>query len=176
MKPTTFSFLKITIVLFLPFFVLQTTFHYDNAFWSDNETFNLFGGKTGFDDHETKLPTYWNTSFSKICLGMKINDSQSMFIVINQQANSLYSLIADGQYRSTSLGRDKWKSLIGSEASLQYNCNKEGFNAYGKDLNHSKARIGILGNNENDCDNCDSRIGFGTGGKHDNNNACGNEA
>ena len=107
---------------------------------------------------------------------MKINDSKSKFIVINQQANSLYSLIADGQYRSTSLGRDTWKSLIGSEASLQYNCNKEGFNAYGRNLDSSKARIGILGNNENDCDSCDSRIGFGTGGKHDNNNACGNEA
>ena len=95
---------------------------------------------------------------------MKINDGQSKFIVINQQANSLYSLIADGQYRKTSLGRDTWKSLIGSEASLQYNCNKEGFNAYGKYLDHSKVRIGILGNNENDCDLCDSRIGFGTGG------------
>ncbi|CAH3160763.1 unnamed protein product, partial [Porites evermanni] len=154
----------------------KQTFHYDNASWSNNKTFNLDGGKTGFDNHETKLPTYWNTSFSKICLGMKIKDSQSKFIVINQQANSLYSLIADGQYRNTSLGRDTWKSLIGSEASLQYNCNKEGFNAYGKDLDHSKVRIGILGNNENDCDLCDSRIGFGTGGKYDNNNACGNEA
>ena len=106
---------------------------------------------------------------------MKIGQ-QIKFIVINKQANSLYSLIADGQYRNTSLGRDTWKSLIGSNASLQYNCNKEGFNAYGKDLDKSKVRIGILGNNENDCDLCDSRIGFGTGGEHDNNNACGNEA
>ena len=165
----------ITIFSTSPSFLSQQTFHYDNASWSNNITFNLDGGKTGFDDHETKLPTYWNTSFSKICLGMKINN-QIRFIVINKQANSLYSLIADGQYRSTSLGRDTWKSLIGSEASLQYNCNKEGFNAYGKHLDHSKARIGILGNNENGCDSCDSRIGFGTGGKHDNNNACGNEA
>ena len=73
------SFLKITIVLFLPFFLLQNTFHYDNAFWSNKETFNLSGGKTGFDDHETKLPTYWNTSFSKICLGMKINNQIDQF-------------------------------------------------------------------------------------------------
>ena len=106
---------------------------------------------------------------------MKIGQ-QIRFIVINQQANSLYSLIADGQYRKTSLGRDTWKSLIGSEASLQDNCNKEGFNAYGKHLDYSKVRVGILGNNENDCVFCDSRIGFGTGGKPDNNNACGNEA
>ena len=39
-------------------------------------------------------------------------------------------------------------------------------------------RIGILGNDvvQNDCSQCDSRIGFGTGGNHDDNNTCGNEA
>ena len=46
-------------------------------------------------------------------IGQQIN-----FIVINKQANSLYSLIADGKYRNTTLGRDKWKKLIGAEASL----------------------------------------------------------
>ena len=34
----------------------------------------------------------------------------------------------------------------------------------------------VLGNNENDCVTCDSRIGFGTGGGLDDNNTCGNEA
>ena len=106
---------------------------------------------------------------------MKINN-QIRFIVINKQANSLYSLIADGQYRYTSLGRDTWKSLIGSEASLQLNCNKEGFNAASDKPVNSKARIGIIGNNENICYGCDSRIGFGTGGYPDNSSSCGNEA
>ena len=98
------------------------------------------------------------------------------FIVINKQANSLYSLIADGQYRSTSLGRDKWKSLIGFNASLQYKCNKDGFNAVCDAPLSSKARIGIISNNEDACTSCDSRIGFGTGGYHDDSNSCGNEA
>ena len=40
---------------------------------------------------------------------MKIGQ-QLNFIVIERQADSLYSLIADGQYRNTSLGREKWKS------------------------------------------------------------------
>ena len=48
---------------------------------------------------------------------MKINE-QLRFIVINEQADSLYSLIADGQYRETSLRRDTWKTLIGAAASL----------------------------------------------------------
>ena len=106
---------------------------------------------------------------------MKIGQ-QIRFIVINKQVNSLYSLIADGEYRDTSLGLDTWKSLIGSEASLQLNCNKEGFNAVGDSPSHSKARIGIIGNRQWHCASCNSRIGFGTGGKPNNTNSCGNEA
>ena len=106
---------------------------------------------------------------------MKIGQ-QFKSVVINHQARSLYSLIADGKYRATSLGRNTWKKLIGSRASLQPNCNKEGFNVLGIHKAWSKARIGILGNNENDCSSCDSRIGFGTGGYPDDSNTCGNEA
>ena len=152
----------------------QSTFHYDSPYWGDKNEYKLRGGETGFDSKETKLPTYWNTSFSKICLGMKIGQ-QINFVVINKQAKSLYSVIADGQYRATSLGRNTWKTLIGSQASLQTNCNKEGFNA-AEAPGSSKARIGFLGNNENDCTSTDSRIGFGTGGYPDDSNTCGNEA
>ena len=101
---------------------------------------------------------------------------QIKFVVINKLANSLYSLIADSKYRATSLGRITWKSLIGSQASLQTKCTKEGFNAMCSDTSHSKARIGILGNKLGSCSTCDSRIGFGTGGKFDDSNTCGNEA
>ena len=106
---------------------------------------------------------------------MKIS-GQLRFIVINKQANSLYSLIADGTYRATSLGRDEWKKLIGADGSLQLGCNKEGFNAVGTASDHSKARVGYIANNQNDCGSCDSRIGFGTGGRPDNSITCGNVA
>ena len=94
------------------FLVFQRTFHYDSHFWSNKNVYHLTGGKTGFDSQETKLPTYWNTPFNKICLGMKIGH-QLRFILINRRANSLFSLIADGKYRATSLGRNTWKWLIG---------------------------------------------------------------
>ena len=123
-------------------FLLQQTLHYNAALWSNKETFNLDGGKTGFDSQETKLPFYWNTSFSKICLGIKIGRQQLNFIVIKRNASSLYSLIADGQFRATSLGRATWKCLIGPDASLQAQCNKEGFNSQCSGL--SKTRIGII--------------------------------
>ena len=77
------------------------------------------------DDQETKLPTYWNTPFTKICLGMKVGEV-TKFFVLNQKASSLYALIADGKYRKTSLGRDEWKKLI-TGASLQKQLPKGGF-------------------------------------------------
>ena len=91
----------------------------------------------------------------------------------------MHSLIADGVYRATSLGRDTWKSLIGShgsQGSLQPHCNKEGFNVEGNIHYYSKARIGIIGNEQRHCDSPDSRIGFGTGGYPETRNTCGNEA
>ena len=105
---------------------------------------------------------------------MKIGE-QIRFIAFNKTADSLFALIAAGNYPATSLGRDTWKSLIGSQASLQINCNKEGFNVW---IQHSdpKARIGLVANEEKGCSSSDSRIGFGTGGKHDDSNTCGNEA
>ena len=146
-------------------FLLQQTFHYNSALWKNKETFNLDGGKTGFDSQEIKLPSYGNTSFSKIYLGMKIGRLQLNFVVINRNASSPYSLIADGQFRATSLGRATWKFLIGPDASLQAQCNKEGFNSQCSGL--SKARIGIICTEQNNCNSCDSRIGFATGGDPD---------
>lgn len=132
----------------------------------------MSAGETLFDNQETKLPTYWNTNFSKICLGMK-HGHNTNFTVISKEASSLFSLIADGEYRSTSLGRDTWKSLIGPEGSLQRNCGREGFNAKCHHPDFSKARIGILGNNEEGCGTCDSRIGFGIAGTELKPNTCG---
>ena len=106
---------------------------------------------------------------------MKIS-GQLRFIVFNKQANSLHSLIADGTYRATSLGRNEWKKLIGAQGSLQLNCSKEGFNAVGTSRYYSKARIGYIANQQNDCGSCNSRIGFGTGGHPDNSSTCGNAA
>ncbi|XP_022791181.1 uncharacterized protein LOC111330577, partial [Stylophora pistillata] len=106
---------------------------------------------------------------------MKI-DQELRFIVVEKQASSLYSLIADGIYRATLPGRDKWKKLIGSRASLQLNCNMEGFNVKASNLGYSKARIGIVTNDESDCVSCNSRIRFGTGGRPGYSNTCGIEA
>ena len=82
------------------------------------------------------------------------------FVVIPQRADSLHSLIVDGNYRPTSLGRDKWVGLMRGFQNLQPNCKREGFNP--SCTSHPRrVRIGILGNNEADCRSCDSLLGFG---------------
>ncbi|XP_067031530.1 uncharacterized skeletal organic matrix protein 5-like [Acropora muricata] len=145
---------------------------YNSRYWSNKESFNPQGGTTGFDESETKLPSYWSTPFSKICLGMKVGDGTPKFILMNKTADSLYSLIADGKYRPTRLGSDTWKKLI-ETSSLQPHCNREGFNSI---CITAKARIGIHANQENDCKSCDSRIAFGATGHPDGSNKCGNVA
>ena len=50
---------------------------------------------------------------------------------------------------------------------MQANCNREGFNNKVNNV-HAAIRIGILGNEQNDCGTPDSRVGFGGGS-----NVCG---
>ena len=164
---TTFdAYLCMRLIIYSYTIISQNTFRFSSGYWTNKSEYNPSGATTGFDSQETKLQTYWNTPFSKVCLGMKVN-GQLRFTVINSQASSLHSLIADGQYRPTSLGRNKWIALIDSRARLQPNCNQEGFNTKA----NRKARVGILGNNENDCRTCDSAIGFGV-----DNRACGDRS
>lgn len=58
----------------------------------------------------------------------------------------------------TTIGRNNWTDLLDS-AHLQKNCNREGFNI--KIKSSIKVRLGILGNNEDDCMSPDSAIGVG---------------
>lgn len=159
--------------------MFQRTFRYSSPYWSNRAEYKPSHGRTGFDSLESKLATYWSTPFNTICLGMRTGNARR-FIRIRYRANSLFSLIADGWYRRTHAGRRVWKYLIPG-SSLQRNCNAEGFNVK---FNYRyipavRARIGIAGNQENDCLTPDSRIAFGGGGflcGQDDQNTCGNEA
>ena len=121
----------------------------------------------GLGHSEVKTEAYWTIPFQRICLGMNFGE-HLRWIQIQRQNSSLYDLIADGHYRPTQIGRQKWKSLI-SGSSLQLSCNREGFNVVpdGFPANqHQHVRIGIIANNENDCRTCDSSLGLGGNGHY----------
>ena len=98
----------------------QQTFSYESVLWSNNETFQ--SNFLSLDDKEAKLASYWTLSFTELRLGMKVGGT-TRWITFGYRASSLYSLIADGKYRETSIGKTKWRSLLPT-SSMQSNCNK----------------------------------------------------
>jgi hypothetical protein len=145
-------------------FALQNDFSYSSPYWTNKETYSVEDGLEGLNEKQTKLASYWNTPFNKICLGMKVNVA-TKWIALNYTTNSLHSVIEDGTFKKTTVGKEAWKSLIDG-SSLQENCNEEGFNIQRNYMFFSwqwymNIRIGLVANNENDCDTYDSCIGFG---------------
>ena len=95
---------------------------------------------------------------------MKVNNATN-WIMINYQARSLFNVTADGVFKNMTVGKDKWLSLI-DDGNLQEGCNKEGFNmeSFGNNRfsrdGYMKVQIGIMTNNKDLCNGCDSSIGF----------------
>ena len=128
--------------------------------WTNKESYAVEDGLEGLPEKESKLASYWNTPFKKICLGMTVNGSRK-WMMLDYEASSLYSVIADGQYQSTTAGRPAWKSLI-ADSSLQQYCSEEGFSIIAESRGlWIKMRLGYMANNQNSCKLSDSCIGFG---------------
>ena len=121
-------------------------------------TFNVEKGIKSFDNEEAKFMAFSKLSFDAVCIGFKYSGT-TKWLRINQSGSSLLSIFQNGNYIATSINRETWKSLIAG-SSLQQNCNRQGFNV--KDANGKLyARIGYIGNQENDCRTPDSFIAIG---------------
>ncbi|XP_031564884.1 uncharacterized protein LOC116300210 [Actinia tenebrosa] len=161
----------------------KTTFHYNSSYWENKLSYNPAAGKTGFDAMETKIPFYWSMSITKLCLGMRTGSDQIIrWLKVPYSALSLHDVISTNTFHPVSTPRDQWKNLVPG-SSLQTYYTRKGFNAKASQSDriwiNSRARIGVVGNNERDATTPDSRIGFGTGGSgrnEDDTNSCGNEA
>ncbi|CAB4021034.1 Hypothetical predicted protein [Paramuricea clavata] len=147
-----------------------STFKYNSSHWTNKTTYNDtdYGRNGGLDNGQYKGSTYSTTSFEEICVGMKYDGNFRAFS-FRYPASSLYDLIADGNYRQTDVSRKQWKGLING-SSLQENCNRQGFNVRGDTTNPVhykvtvKVRLGIVANEQNECDTPDSFLGLGAGG------------
>ena len=125
--------------------------------WENNQTLNVEEGVDG-NALETKLSSYNNTPFNKICLGMTINSDGSSinWIGIQYEASSLYSLMADGMFKTVNVGKSKWQSLIG-ESLLPNKCPRKGFNTHLS--TQKRVRIGYLA--QKTCGQEEGLVGFG---------------
>ena len=110
---------------------------------------------------EAKFPAFNKMPFDDICIGMNVSNDLRWLLIPGMRKESLLSVFKDDVELLTNKGRSAWKGLIAS-SSLQMNCNKEGFNLKDGDSDAIVVRIGYIGNNENNCNSCDSFIGIGS--------------
>ncbi len=142
----------------------NTTFLYDAPLWT-NATL-LRPTSAGFDRTEAKLPTFTKIPFQQMMVALETPIGATGAPVVSHlelpvAANNLQALFSGG-YVATTLTKPTWKGLV-ANSSMQDNCNREGVNVTSVPFNaaYARVRVGILGNNENDCGTPDSRLGLG---------------
>jgi hypothetical protein len=146
----------------------KTTFVHDSPLWQDTNT--LHPESPDLDDNEAKLEGYSTMPFVYVRVGM-VENQATHWLILPQEAVSMSRLMSSG-FHATTVGRAAWERLP-ARGSLQFNCNREGFNVQTTEAN---VRIGIVANNQTDCSSCNSWIGFGATGNTTGELACGNVA
>ena len=143
----------------------NATFAYSAALWTDNVLHTP--AEVDFDHTEAKLAGWNVLAFDEVMVGIEymIDDNQNPptmnYVVLPTASTSMFDLMSPNTPTMTNIGRDAWKGIIAG-GSLQPNCNLEGFNIQpNPNPGHHSVRIGIVGNNEGDCNTTDSRIGIG---------------
>jgi hypothetical protein len=139
----------------------KTTFLYDAALWTNTATFQP--NFPDLDRNEAKLQSFMSVPFTDVLLGLEQPIGTMGPLVLKTQKltvtkASLAAMFTGNVYTATNIGRAAWKALIAG-SSLQANCNREGFN--NNPAGSARTRIGIVGNQENDCGSPDSYIGIG---------------
>jgi len=153
----------------------STTFRYGSGYWRNRAAYDdpLAASTEQLLDpleraqHKSFAYSEMPISEIRVCTApvsafpMAAADYRNLFrcIHIPVSAPSLFDVIQPNILRPTFLGVDWWKSAV-EGATLQVNCREEGFNVGQSTV----ARIGIVGNQEDECTSPDSRIGVGTQG------------
>jgi hypothetical protein len=134
------------------------TFLFGAQAWSDMST----SGAPDLTAAEAKLAPFNSLPFTAVRL--VVRDAMADRAAVITPAGlppgaTLRSVFQSGVYYPTALKRPGWLALYAS-GSLQTMCGREGLNVMAN-VGHT-LRLGIVGNQENNCDTCDSSIGIGT--------------
>jgi len=148
----------------------KDTFRYNSRYWNSTVPFQPSSALKGLDHNEALSPAYWTIPQTKLCLGMKQNLERGMalnwILYRFTHAQTLHSLISDGGYRFTNLGRKEWLSLM-VNSSLGPGCADEGFNP---SMIKQRVRIGMVAGEKCLSPTWASLFGFGSTGNY----SCGN--
>jgi hypothetical protein len=130
-----------------------TTFGYDSDLWTNEATM----GTPDFDVSEAKTTAFLNVRFSEVRL---LFDTARMrrSLIVPIAAASIRDLIAGERVVTTAM-RSAWLNLV-PDSRLQGHCNAQGFNV-APAAGQPRVRIGLLANEQRDCDTPDSWVGVG---------------
>jgi hypothetical protein len=135
----------------------RPTFLYDMPIWTDAKLLNETN--TNPDSIEAKFQSFVTMPASEVLLGVRglSVSGPARYLRIPVKTSSLRALFS-GPFVPTTRGRGAWKQLLPG-SSLQLNCNAEGFNnTVGLGM---RLRLGIVANEQNDCDSPNSFLGIG---------------
>jgi hypothetical protein len=148
----------------------KTSFTYDSTLWNTSSTINEAGYVTGTSDATTeyKSPLFSVYPYSEMRLGMRIGGALNWLEVKHGQYASMLEVMQGGTVSFTNTMRNDWLALANNGA-LQPYCNHVGYNFVPTSTAFSgtmRLRIGIVGNEETNCDHPNTFVGFGTKCKH----------
>jgi hypothetical protein len=130
-----------------------STWTYAATAWTDGDTFGT--ERVDLTPVEAKFRSFTEMPFTELRAMMV--DGAPRALVVRVGAASLRALFLGTGVR-TEAGRAAWLGLLAS-ADLQGRCNAEGTNlTFGDGL---RVRLGIVGNETDDCASPDSYVGFG---------------
>jgi hypothetical protein len=144
----------------------RPTFSYDAAEWTDDTEF----GDAALDANEAKLRAFRNVAFSTVRLVL-VTGADGRAVEFSAPMASARALFADPT-RDTGISKSTWLSLVPGSL-LQDDCNDEGINVAPAG-GFARVRLGIVGNNEGNCNTPDSWLGLGGAGGSDGEFAVGN--
>ncbi|MCA9525743.1 MAG: hypothetical protein KC549_05540, partial [Myxococcales bacterium] len=128
---------------------------FDSPLWVDDALLNPEAG--GFDGPEAKLASFLTVPFQEYMIFMDTADNRGLgFFTMESPADSLVSVFR-GPGAPSAESREDWLALAPGGRTQPF-CNARGLNIVQGD---SAVRVGMLGNNENDCSSADSFVGIG---------------
>jgi len=137
----------------------RSTFRYTSPLWTTADLLNP--GAPDRDRTEAKLDSFNRVPFTEVLIRFETEvdrSTVSRWVWMDLAADDLLSLFASGEYVPVYLGRERWLGAI-PDAQIQDNCNREGVNA---GVEQNRVRLGIVGNDEADCDSPESKLGVGS--------------
>lgn len=133
--------------------------NYDNAMWTDTTTFGTDSPDLA-SDKEAKLASFNGLAFTAVRVAFLANEHTGgfSFAYTGTSLRNVFATATTTDASTIPSSRRDWLMAMDGSA-LQPNCNRQGFNAGGS--NNQRVRLGILGNEQNDCTSNDSALGIG---------------